>query len=282
MNMTAPTAYSVTGFALITGAASGIGRETGFSMAEAGVAGIVFADRNEQGARAAAEESKCYAQTPSYRAIAVAVDVTDPSSVQEMVDQTMKEFGRIDYNVNSAGVAMDVRDRIYDASIDEFDKIAAINTKGTMLCMRAVSKAMLTQESVKYQSRNGERDLGRGCIVNLGSVNSYIAGPKSLPYISSKFAVLGMTKAAAFDCRAEGIRVNAVCPSFVSTPMMQHALNKSSNPEGVKQILGPVGRMAMPEEVAGMIIFLCSPASSYINGTGLLIDAGMSLTSHLS
>ncbi len=91
---------------------------------------------------------------------------------------------------------MDVRDRIYDASVEEFDKIAAINTKGTMLCMRAVSKAMLTQESVKYQSRSGDRDLGRGCIVNLGSINSYIAGPKSLPYISSKFAVLGMTKAA--------------------------------------------------------------------------------------
>lgn len=91
---------------------------------------------------------------------------------------------------------MDVRDRIYDASVDDFDEIAAVNTKGTMLCMRAVSKAMLTQESFKYQSRNGERNLGRGCIVNLEFINSYIAGPKSLPYISSKFAVLGMTKAA--------------------------------------------------------------------------------------
>ncbi|KAF2997753.1 hypothetical protein E8E14_005715 [Neopestalotiopsis sp. 37M] len=270
------------GIALVTGAASGIGKETALAFAEAGVRGIVFADANEQGARDAAEESKSLSKNADYCALALKVDIASEDSVQAMVDATIKEFGRIDYSVNSAGIGNVAPALTPDVNVDVFTKTIDINIKGTLLCVRAVSKAMSTQEPLTYTSRRyGTRSLGRGCIVNLGSINSFMAAPGMSPYIASKHAVVGITKSAALDCTKHHIRVNSVCPSFTDTAMMRAGYKRTPGLEQIVNRDTPLRRSAVAEEIADYIIFLCSPSASYINGTGLTIDSGITLTAHL-
>ncbi|KAL6721050.1 hypothetical protein ACLMJK_000150 [Lecanora helva] len=273
-------ATGVQGVALITGAASGIGKETAFGFAEVGAAGVVFADIDGAGAAIAQGKSKTFATNPDYRSLAVHVDVTDPGSVQAMVDTTTRELGRIDYSVNSAGVGTDSVTPVSHASIEEFDKIININMRGTMLCTRAVSEAMSKQIPLSYEGRNGKKDLGRGSIVNLGSANSYIAVAGKMPYTAAKHAVIGITKSAALDNKAHHIRVNAVCPGWVSTTMMERDVQKTPQLPQIIQAIGPLGRMAEPEGIGDVIVFLCSPAASYVNGTGLIVDSGLTLQVH--
>ncbi|KAM0168511.1 hypothetical protein ACHAPF_010930 [Botrytis cinerea] len=274
---------AVNGIALVTGGAAGNGEETGFAFAEAGASGVIFADLNIEGAKASAEKSKEFATNPQYRTLALEVNTTEPGSVQAMVDFTIKEFGRIDYFVNSAGVGATSLAPTSDIDIDNFDETFAVNARGTMLCLRAVTKAMAAQEPRKVKGRHGdERSLGRGCIVNLGSGLSYGAGPGMMAYVASKHAVMGITKVAALDNAKHGIRVNALCPSWVKTPMLERSLSRWADLEKVIQTVSPAKRAATPEEVANVAVFLCSPSASYINGTGLLIDAGMMVTAHAS
>lgn len=268
----------VNGVALITGAASGIGREAALAFAEAGASGIIFADLDEGGARDSAEQSKRLASHSKYCYLVVHVDITDAESVQAMVDGAVKEFGRIDYSVHCAGMGIDSNAPTADASIEEFDKLAHINTRGTMLCVRAVSKAMSTQEPLTYESRHGQRSLGRGSIINVTSVMSFIGARGKLPYAASKHAVMGITKTAALDNTPHHIRVNAICPAWVDTPMMARDFEKLPELEKIIQAVSPVGRMAVPEEIGDVIVFLSSASASYINGQGLIVDAGLSLT----
>ncbi|KAI4115300.1 MAG: hypothetical protein LQ345_004077 [Seirophora villosa] len=271
---------SVDGVALITGAAAGIGKETALAFAEAGARGLVLADLNHDGAKKVVEECKQFSKHPEFRAIAVKVDIVDEESVDAMVRSAKDEFGRIDYSVNSAGMGNVSGAMTPNIKVDGFSKTIETNVLGTMLCVRAVSKAMAGQEPLTHQGRRGSRDLGRGSIVNLGSVNSYCAAPGMMPYIASKHAVVGITKTAAIDNVKNGIRVNAVCPSWVDTPMMQASLERIPPLGGIIKAASPLGRAAEPEEVADYIVFLCSPSASYINGTGLIVDAGLTLTMH--
>lgn len=269
---------SVKGVALITGAAAGIGEETGFAFAEAGALGVVFADVNEEGAAANAVKSKEYATNPKYRAVSIKVDVTKLASVQAMVDFAVKEFGRIDYSVNSAGVTSESASSVLDLDMENFDRILAVNSRGVMMCVGAVTKAMMSQEPLTHKGRHGERSLGRGCIINLASSASYVSGPQMLAYTTSKHAVMGITKSAALDNAKYHIRVNAVCPFFVDTPMLQQALKRVPPLAKRIEIVSPLGRAALPEEVADIIVFLCSPSASFVNGNGMMVDAGAFLT----
>ncbi|KAF2232803.1 NAD(P)-binding protein [Viridothelium virens] len=261
-------------------AASGIGEETAIAFAEAGCRGVVFADFDENGACAVADKSKEYAKHPSYRGLGIRVDVTDESSVENMAETTFKEFGRIDYSVNSAGACNDGGNPTSNQELEPFEKVLKTNVTGIMLCVRAVSKIMAKQEPRTYSGRKGERSLGRGSIVNVGSLNSNIASPGLLPYVTSKFAVMGITKTAALDLMSSQVRVNAVCPGWVDTPLLQGGLQRNPKIGEYIQELVPHGRIASPEEIADYIVFACSPSASYINGTGTIIDAGLSLTVH--
>ncbi|KAL8958782.1 MAG: hypothetical protein Q9193_004227, partial [Seirophora villosa] len=256
---------SVDGVALITGAAAGIGKETAFAFAEAGARGVVLADLNHDGANKVVEECKQFSKHPEFRAIAVKVDIVNEESVDAMVRSAMDEFGRIDYSVNSAGMGNVSGAMTPNIKVDGFSKTIETNVLGTMLCVRAVSKAMAGQEPLTHQGRRGSRNLGRGSIVNLGSVNSYCAAPGMMPYTASKHAVVGITKTAAIDNVKNGIRVNAVCPSWVDTPMMQASMERTPPLGGIIKAASPLGRAADPEEVADYIVFLCSPSASYIN-----------------
>ncbi|ROV87888.1 hypothetical protein VMCG_10296 [Cytospora schulzeri] len=269
------------GIALVTGSASGIGKETALAFAEAGVRGVVFADINDQAAEEAAEESRKYAKNSEYRAIVVKVDISDEGSVQSMVEMTVKEFGRIDYAVNSAGISNLSSAITPDLELDIFSRTVDINIKGAVIFIRAVTAAMAKQEPLSYTSRHGTRSLGRGSIIILGSVNSHVAVPRMLSYTTSKHAIIGIAKSAAIDCLQSHIRVNTVCPSWVDTPMIEASLQRVPQLGQLIQAVSPLKRAATVEEVADYIVFLCSPSASYINGTNLIIDAGATLTAHV-
>ncbi|KAL8729342.1 MAG: hypothetical protein Q9181_005040 [Wetmoreana brouardii] len=271
---------AVDGVALVTGAAAGIGKETALAFAEAGARGVVIADINHDGAQEVALQCNKIAKHTVFNSVAVFVDIVDEESVEAMVQRAIEVFGRIDYSVNSAGIGNLSGAMTPNVKTDVFSKTLDTNIKGTMFCVRAVSKVMAGQEPLKYEGRNGTRDLGRGSIVNLGSVSSYCAAPGMMPYTVSKHAVIGITKTAAIDNIKHHIRVNAVCPSWVDTPMMQASLQRIPPLESIIKAASPLGRAADPEEVADYILFLCSPSGSYINGTGLLVDAGLTLTMH--
>ncbi|KAI9658416.1 MAG: hypothetical protein M1821_002549 [Bathelium mastoideum] len=270
------------GVALITGAGGGIGREAAFSLAEAGARVIIFADINEEAAKEAVELSKKHATHPQYQAINYTLDVTDPQSVQEMVDTIVKNFGRLDYAVNGAGVDNGTYASVADSVPEDYDNVMNVNSKGLMLCVRAEIKAMRSQEPRTHQSRSGTRDIGRGVIINVASANAFAGLPGKMAYTVSKHAVMGITKMAALDHAAEGIRVNAVCPTWVRTPLAEEECRRNPAVLGTVQAIVPNKRMAEPEEIADVIAFMCSPSASYVNGGSLLIDAAATLNVRVS
>ncbi|KAF1994391.1 NAD(P)-binding protein [Amniculicola lignicola CBS 123094] len=276
------------GVALVTGAASGIGKETAHIFAESGCLGVVFADLNLSGAQEAADESKQYARNSKYQALAVEVDISANGDVQRMVDAVVERFGRIDYLVNAAGIGGLSVLPTSELNLGHFDRLIDVNLKGAVYCIRAVAQVMLKQEPRTYTSstprskaeNRSPRALGRGSIVNVGSAFSFMAKPGSMGYISSKHGLIGVTKAAALDHGKDGIRVNAICPGPIDTPLLRRVLDE--NPVLVKVIQKGVplgGRIGTVEEVGETIVFLCSSGASYVTGTSLLVDAGATLTS---
>ena len=153
-----------------------------------------------------------------------------------------------------------------------------MNTKGTLLVIGALVTAMQKNENATVVGRNGERQIGRGSIVSLASADSHVVEPLKGPYVASKHAALSIVKTAALENAGNQIRINALCPSWVDTPMMDSDFQLDPGlPEAIKR-LHPKKRMALPEEVASTALFLLSPGASYISGTGLTIDHGVLLS----
>ena len=175
---------------------SGIGRECCLAFAEEGARGVVLADLNHSAVMEAARESESVATNPSYKSLAVALDVCDVVSVEQTVKAAVDAFGRIDYNVNSAGVGVQKPLPIEAADQVEMNRFWQVNVMGTFNCVQAVTKVMKQQSVLKVSGRNGERDCGRGVILNLASANSYWATPNIVQYTTAKHAVLGLTKNA--------------------------------------------------------------------------------------
>ncbi|THV55053.1 hypothetical protein BGAL_0015g00390 [Botrytis galanthina] len=275
------TSKPTSGYAVITGAGGGIGKNTCFSFAESGASGILLADLSLSSAQTAAQECKSYASNPACRIFSIHVDVTDEQSVQKMVDTAIKEFGRIDYYVHSAGIGTSTPSPLDTLPLSEFDHILNTNMRGTLLCNRAIASAMLLQEPRSHPGRYTSRSLGRGCIVNLGSANSVVAFPGKTAYTTAKHAVVGITKSGAVDYAPHGIRINAICPTWVAGPMNAHEAALNPHFDHMVQAVVLLKRVAEPDEVADAIHFLCSPAATYITGATLIIDAGSGLTVRL-
>jgi NAD(P)-dependent dehydrogenase (short-subunit alcohol dehydrogenase family) len=276
---------------------SGIGRECCLAYAAEGARGVVMADLNYVAALQTAHDSEVVATHPEYKALAVAVDVSDPFSVKEMIKKVVDVFGRIDYNVNSAGVGVQKPLPVEDADLVEMNRFWQVNVMGTLNCMQAVTKVMKNQEPKTYSSRGKVRQVERGVILNLGSCNSYVPTPNIVQYTTTKHAVLGMTRNAgkffeylkpvkiqahavsctALDNAPHGIRVNAICPGWVETPMVDAAIAGDPNlPQMMKTII-PMSRIAKVEEIADVVMFMTSPSSSYVTGVGWLVDGGTTL-----
>ncbi|PWY83835.1 oxidoreductase [Aspergillus sclerotioniger CBS 115572] len=266
------------GIALVTGAASGIGKEVAFAFAEAGVQAIVLVDRHA--ADTMVEECRTFAAHPDFHVLPIVADITNEKDVHNMVQTAVNTFGRIDYCVHAAGMGCISRAPTENLDVQTFDQTITTNTRGTMLVVRALSDIMARQEPRTHTSRrsNTTRSLGRGAIVVIASINGIIAAPGMIPYTASKYAAIGIAKTAAVDNLQHNIRVNIVCPSWTDTNMLKDGVERFPILEQVIQSMCPLKRAAVPEEVADASVFLCSPAATFINGASLVIDAGMTLT----
>ena len=245
--------------ALVTGGSSGLGRATAIAFAKAG-AKVSIADIADDGG---AETIRIIEQAGG-EAIYIHADMRNEADIRMMVEKTVATFGRLDFAYNNAGISGGARpDEYWDSAI--FDDTFAINARGVYLCMKYEVAQMLTQDA----DGNGLR----GAIVNTASVAG-VNGTGHASYNGSKHAVLGLTKSAAMLCATQGIRVNAVCPGAIDTPMVQGVTAR--NPENIKLIqkLHPMNRIGQPNEVADAVLFLCSARASFITGHPLAVDGG--------
>ncbi|KAF2688432.1 oxidoreductase [Lentithecium fluviatile CBS 122367] len=275
----------LSGVALVTGGGSGIGQEVAFAFAESRYKAVAVADINEENAQKSAEESKKYAMNPAYQSIAIKMDVVDEESVQNMVDTTLETLGgRIDYFVNCAGVPSMSNFPISDMNLEHFDRVVRINLYGAVNCLKVVSRAMRSQEPITFTPetprlrRYPARPLGRGSMVNSGSVSSIMASPGNPAYTAAKHAILGLTRVAALDLAGDLIRVNAVLPGATDTPMLADTM--AMIPEFRQQLAAatPASRLATADEIADTIVHICNPSATYMTGAVVVIDGGLTLS----
>src|SRR3954447_16916609 len=240
--------------ALVTGARQGIGLASATAFAEAGAA-VVLADIDEKAANAAAQQ---LAQA-GHQVRALRCDVAEEKDVARMVAETVAAFGRLDAAYNNAGIQSPATE-MADASGAEYDRVQAVNLRGVWNCM-------------KYELRQ-MRDQGSGAIVNCSSIGGLIGLPGRAMYHATKHGVIGLTKSAALEYAARGIRINAVCPGTIETPMVAAMLEKE--PEAMKEIMRdqPIGRLGRPEEIAAAVLWLCSSGASFVIGHALAVDGG--------
>ncbi|MDE2405784.1 MAG: SDR family oxidoreductase [Sphingomonadales bacterium] len=232
--------------AFVTGAGSGIGRATAHAFIKAGYA-VAFVDRD--GAAAARE-----AAAAGDGAIAVTCDVTDDGAVRAAVDATVAAFGRLDAAFNAAGID-GAAAPLADATMENWNRVLAIDLTGMFSCMRYQIPAMLAS--------------GGGAIVNCASTAGITGAPHLTAYCAAKHGVVGLTRGAALDYARQNVRVNAVCPGMIDTPMAA-----SIPPEFLKALLAesPMGRQGKPEEIAAAVLWLCDPSSSFVTGQAIPVD----------
>ncbi|MEJ2548416.1 MAG: SDR family NAD(P)-dependent oxidoreductase [Gemmatimonadota bacterium] len=247
--------------ALITGASSGIGRATAELFAAKGARVVLAARRSEELASLAEE-----IEGRGGEATTVTTDVSSPGDVEAMVAHAIETFGRLDYAVNNAGIEGKFA-AIIDLSVEEWDAVMGVNLRGAFLCVKYEAAAMLGA-------------AGGGAIVNVGSVNSFLGFPSGSAYVASKHGLIGLTTSVSAELASRGIRVNAVCPGIIDTPMHHRARGLLGDEVYDSVVLPSVHlqRAGRPEEIAQAIVFLCSEEASYITGATLTPDGGFTLT----
>jgi NAD(P)-dependent dehydrogenase (short-subunit alcohol dehydrogenase family) len=244
--------------ALVTGAGAGLGLATARAFAQAGAA-VVLADRDEAAVRSAVDELT----SQNHKALALRCDVSDDAQVEAMVEQTVATFGRLDAAYNNAGV-QNLLAETADATREDFDRVIAINLRGVWSCMKFELRQM--------------RKQGSGAIVNCSSIGGLVGGAGRGTYHAAKYGVLGLTTSAALEYAAKGIRVNAVCPGLIDTPMSDRM--KAAGQTGALEAMlkdVPIGRVGRPEEIADAVLWLCSSAASLVVGHALVVDGGYTI-----
>jgi NAD(P)-dependent dehydrogenase (short-subunit alcohol dehydrogenase family) len=247
--------YDFTGqVALVTGASSGMGLATAQAFAAAGAA-VVLADVNDQALGAATDELTA----SGYRALGVSCDVADEDQAAAVVEGAVATFGRLDMAFNNAGIQVPPVDAA-DEPAEQFDRVNAVNLRGVWACMKHQLRQMRAQ--------------GSGAIVNCSSLGGLVGLPGRAAYHASKHGVIGLTRSAALEYAPRGIRINAVCPGTIETPMVRDMIDKGELdvPEAVKN--QPIGRLGRAEEIAAAVLWLCSPAASFVLGVALPVDGG--------
>jgi len=242
---------------LVTGGGSGIGRATALAFAREG-AKVIVADVSEQGGK----ETVQMIEQAGGDAIFIRTDVSDGTEVMEMVNKAIEVYSRIDCAINNAGVE-GMLVNISDYPEEMWNRVIGVNLTGVWLCMKYEIPQMLKQ--------------GGGVIINMASIFGLVGLANASAYIASKHGVVGLTKAAALEYSAKGIRVNAVCPGFIETPMlMERSLKAGENPEVYQQIVSvsPIGRLGKPEEIAETVLWLCSDGASFVTGHSMVADGG--------
>jgi NAD(P)-dependent dehydrogenase (short-subunit alcohol dehydrogenase family) len=243
--------------AFVTGAANGIGRAAAQVFAREG-ANVVLADLSEEGN----QETARLVEKAGRRALTVKCDVSRAEDVRAALDKTAETFGRLDFAFNNAGVEQPLTPAA-DLTEEEWDRIVDIDLRGVFLCMKHEIPLMLKN--------------GGGAIVNTSSGAGVVGIAGQAAYCAAKWGLIGLTKAAALDYAKSNIRVNAVCPGYVDTPMMQRFTGGTS--EGRQKVVAeePVGRPGTPEEIAAAAVWLCSDAAAFVVGHAMVIDGGQTV-----
>lgn len=241
--------------ALVTGSAMGIGLACAEAFARAGAVTVMADIRKpeEQAGKLIAE---------GCQAVAYACDVSDVNAVREMIEWIAAKYGRLNAALNNAGIQTPQRP-MAEITDEEFDRTVAVDLKGVWNCMR--------YEILQMQKQGG------GAIVNTSSQGGVTGFPGQAAYIACKHAVIGLTRTAAIDYAAKNIRVNAVCPGVILTPMAQELMSR--NPALEKELIRdiPAGRLGKPEEIANAVLWLCGPQASFVDGHALLVDGAFSI-----
>lgn len=243
--------------ALITGAAAGMGLATAEAFAKAGAA-VVLADFKEDAVTATADKLVAAGHT----ALAVRCDVSDDAQVEAMVAKTIAEFGRLDAAFNNAGVMAKVVPTA-ESTRDDWDRVIGVNLRGVWACMKYELRQMQSQ--------------GSGAIVNYASVGALTGNPGIGAYIASKHGVVGLTRTAALEYIKHGIRVNAVNPGLIDTQIARDVVSGDEKAYGDIAKHVPIGRAGRPEEIASVVLWLCSAGASYVVGHALTVDGGMTV-----
>lgn len=244
--------------ALVTGAGSGLGLATAKAFAESG-ASVVLADSNEMAAGSAAKELTAQ----GHKVLAIRCDVADDAQVEAMVQQTVAAFGRLDAAYNNAGI-QNILAETADSSRNDYDRVMAVNLRGVWSCMKFELQQMRRQ--------------GSGAIVNCSSLGGLVGGAGRGTYHAAKHGVLGLTKSAALEYASRGIRINAICPGLIQTPMSDQMI-ASGQAEALDTLLKavPMERVGRAEEIADAVLWLCSSAASYVTGQSLAVDGGFTM-----
>lgn len=259
------------GVLFITGAGGAIGKACVLQFARDGVTKISAVDISKSVLQSTAD--LLAAQFPTVEFLQNVCDITDEATVEAVFATTIAKFGRIDYAVNNAAIASPLLPTGEAASSD-YDRVLTVNLKGTWLCERAELKLMAEQSPLAPKDSVIGRSPCRGAIINVDSVLGKIAVPGNAIYTMSKHGLLGLTRTDALDYAKKGVRINAVCPGFVDTPLITPTIKKLLQPNIDKT---PMGRLAHVQEIADGIVFLASDRASYITGTTLTIDGGYTI-----
>ena len=247
---------------IVTGGGSGIGRAAALKFASEG-GQVVIADMDETGSAA----TKALIDQYGGEAICVATDVAQADEVEALVARTVAAYGKLDFAFNNAGIAGDLVPLI-DYSEELWDRVIGINLKGVWLCMKYQIRQMLAQA-------DGDGGGGGGAIVNTASVMGLVSSATNpVAYSASKHGVIGLTKTAALGYAKDGIRVNAVCPGFIETPMVAGVFERHPERKAAVVAEHPIGRLGPPEEIAAAAVWLCTDAASFVNGTAMTVDGG--------
>jgi len=241
--------------ALVTGGSSGIGRAAALAFAREG-AKVVIADILIEGS----EETVQIIEKSGGQAIFFRTDVSKSAEVEALIKKTAETCGRLDCAFNNAGIGGG-RAATAECTEEEWDRVMNINLKGVWLCMKYEIQRMLEQ--------------GGGAIVNTASVAGLVGFQNTPAYVASKHGVVGLTKAAALEYATFGIRINAVCPGVIRTPMIDRVVAARPKMEEVYTAMHPVGRLGEPEEIAEAVVWLCSDAASFVTGHAMVVDGGL-------
>jgi NAD(P)-dependent dehydrogenase (short-subunit alcohol dehydrogenase family) len=241
--------------ALITGGGSGIGRATAIVFGREG-AKVAIADYNRDGG----EQTVRMIKDAGGQALFIEANVAIAKQAEAMIAKTIETYGRLDCAFNNAGIEGQVGQNIADCSEENWGLIIAVNLTGVFLCMKYEIPQMLKQ--------------GGGSIVNTASAAGLIGLPGGTAYVASKHGVVGLTKSAALEYAKSGIRINAVCPGFIRTAMVERVIDGGSISEEAMIASEPIGRIGKPEEIANVVLFLCSDDASYVTGLPMPVDGG--------